>query len=134
MIKTKIQVTGPDMTEWLMSLNDYYQVSYDWAKEFVDKNLVLNVCHITIDSQSVTYDFCSVNAQRAAEWLVHWNDTYPSYPGHTKVIADRLGYTLQIVSQEEFDFDSVEWNCSIVSETDLGQPVFLDQPRPVTTP
>jgi hypothetical protein len=37
MIKTKIQITGPDITEFLMLHNDYYQDAYDWAKEFLDK-------------------------------------------------------------------------------------------------
>jgi|688.fasta_scaffold946170_1 hypothetical protein len=130
MIKTKIQITGPDITEFLMLHNDYYQDAYDWAKEFLDKNLVLNVCQITmLDKQSLMYEFYSVDKEKAAEYMIHYNDTYPSYPGHTKVMAERIGHIVQI-SQEEYAFDEVAYNCVIISETDSGDPVLLGQQHP----
>ena len=131
MIKTKIQITGPDITEFLMLHNDYYQDAYDWAKEFVDKSLILNVCQITmIDRQSIIYEFYSVDQEKADGYMIHYNDTYPSYSGHCKVMAERIGHTVQL-SQEEYDFfDEVAYNCAIISQTDSGQPVLLGQQHP----
>jgi hypothetical protein len=44
-------------------------------------------------------------------------------------MAERIGHTVQI-SQEEYAFDEVAYNCVIISETDSGDPVLLGQQHP----
>ena len=129
MIKITVEITGPNLNEEAIGRfhADYYTEHAAWLKSLIDNQWLLNeYCFEIIPEEKITYEFFSVNEEKAQKCIDALED---NHPGNGKKLAEKMGHTWTTLPFSVVDFDTITNTTSLYSVASNGEILIFGHPK-----